>query len=939
MPPVSIRGRSTRLPEQDLPRANGGFRSMAGDESQTNELDDVPVASDDDTTVRGEGETSDERRFGGQEAGGDVSHSPTSSIESWTSGAGRESIEAFDERATASPAASAGSAPLWAALPSPHNYLFDENEYAGHEEGEIPDGERQDTPGKGPQQETTANETRDDALARAQRADEFAGEQQHARDQLGFITSLRKRSWAGSAASDERLRSMRRQRREQDGGEKAESLGLPPMTEFLGNPWGGDEESGREGRGSRFASVAVSTPMQRPSRPSQNFEYDSDANQSGKAPTPHSVSTVASKARPRKAGSSFEERAGTRPRSLLEEAPVPPSSTYASRPSARARKPSVDIRSAPRYTGAADMDVDREDDGSSLLRTPPPNQAQGLRDAGEKRRQHRQERSLQHLLSDPVPRTEGETYGRQWCGGYAPELLGQGQAATGTGRRRRAVDGLHEYETRLRDNTGSDDDEEERGPGNERSWSSFSALPNTKAWEFKHRGRGQPGPQAEDEKGYEAEERYFEEMGRRSRSDLRSQVDGGLSARRYRTPSRDEMMDEAEEEDDDERLLDRNGMETPRTRGVGGAVGGAGKIMQTAYDGDESFVDIPTRVEDPHNERWTIHLEDAEAIFKGLSTEFIGLVRWGQEPVVPFTVFNFKYTENDAVLRHIESSVTSMVTLLTGETGFHVVPPDPDCRGSMQSRELPFVWIIRGLTAASAWELTKIRVASSKGVSMITHLRTPSNPRYVCGLVGFLRPDVEAIRKAVLGVLRSKHMLARLEDLVQGNDQLKHIAEGRRVTFVINSLQIKITVTRKGAYVANVYIVPPTDDVEGWREWVEEMRTYRFNSLLCGAGRAQRIFWLKARQGTSAVEVGEARRSKRREKVEDGGIGAWIVEIVPVRLGTDEDGELAREAEQEGSGLRWADRCAEDEEVTGRREHGGDAGGGVSERSRLFKVL
>ncbi len=569
------------------------------------------------------------------------------------------------------------------------------------EDGEVVESGEQKTGNDNRQHSVVdADEAREEAQARARRADEFAGkQQQYVHTSSGFITSLGKRSWGGSAASDERNRSARRPRRDEFAGENGEGGRLPPLRDVLGNPWREGEEFLDGGRDSVVPPVAVSTPRQQPPRAPQYYRFDSEANVSGSAPTPHSVSTVASNVRPRAAGATYEEGAGRR------------SARTESATSTRVRRSSRDVSrmvsGAPRSLSrvarpapsadAAGMDID-DDDGGSLLRTPPPGQTRGRRFHDEDGRPRIYKRTLKQTLMDPADAETG--YGRQWCGGYAPELMRLGPQPTGTSSRRRAVDGLRESDTRRQTPAGGKEDDvgEAAAPEITSGWKSFSAVPNTRAWDFRnsertrHAGLGVAGA------GEWREESPGNATERQELNETRSYAAGRYSPAPSRTPTRDEDMGEEYDRDED----DLAPMEPKRhdARDSQGMPTGMGRMAAHAHAREEGATDMPRLVEDPHDDRWTIHFEDTEAILKGLSPEFVNLVRWGEEPIVPFTVFNFKYTENDAILHHIESSVSSLVTLLTGETNVYVVPPEPDWLRKQSSRDLPFVWIIRGLSAA-----------------------------------------------------------------------------------------------------------------------------------------------------------------------------------------------------------------------------------------------
>ncbi|KAI0689462.1 hypothetical protein C8T65DRAFT_746177 [Cerioporus squamosus] len=116
--------------------------------------------------------------------------------------------------------------------------------------------------------------------------------------------SQRKRHWGGSQGSEEQARSIRRPRHGEPSFEQP-SLRLPPIAELLANPWGGPIVFGGENqRNSR--PLACSTPQNasscdalenRTAHP--RYDADSQANVSGKPPTPFSkANTTFEPARP-----------------------------------------------------------------------------------------------------------------------------------------------------------------------------------------------------------------------------------------------------------------------------------------------------------------------------------------------------------------------------------------------------------------------------------------------------------------------------------------------------------------------------------------------------------------------------------------------------------------------------------------------------------------
>ncbi|KAI0718609.1 hypothetical protein C8T65DRAFT_737251 [Cerioporus squamosus] len=258
--------------------------------------------------------------------------------------------------------------------------------------------------------------------------------------------------------------------------------------------------------------------------------------------------------------------------------------------------------------------------------------------------------------------------------------------------------------------------------------------------------------------------------------------------------------------------------------------------------------DAPALAENPRERRWEVYFDDPERLVSGQSVAWQREM-WKDQTVVIFTAYNYRYTTNGVVNRHVESAVTAMTTAITGESNFNVVPPDPDQQRILNPRDLPFTWGIRGLSAAGAARMTAVRVASSRGVSIITYPRRLGNPKWICSLVGFLRPDADVIRAAVMDALQTTRMREWLDRMTNTSRSLRKVPRGERVQLVLNSLEVRIADLDDGDFMANIYMDPPTDDMAEWREWVSELRAHRYNNFLNGSGVARRIYWCAGCRG------------------------------------------------------------------------------------------
>ncbi|KAI0720230.1 hypothetical protein C8T65DRAFT_692851 [Cerioporus squamosus] len=742
---------------------------------------EVPVATDDDTTLKGTPEMGERRQASGPQRERSDSLPPSSPIsvpftdnEEAGEGGGEEPAtpKSFD------------SAPYWEALGSiprvhagPAAMQFDDHESVEYEDGEVEDYAND---ARGPPSNQEQNRTRTDVRGTtdAERREYVLGEPPVTRSASDALPTASKRPWTGSPVSEELNRSSRRPKHDASDVHQ-NSFRLPPIQEML-NPWG--RMGGGDGHSfSLQRPVTVSTPQRAVSVQNMVPTPSNYANMSGQPPTPFSFS------------SSSHEDDDTFQRGRV----------HTRRSLSRTNSSGAGLTSRSHHNPSPD--------GLSLL------------DGVDRR--GRANQNLHDVLSDPEPETllssrnspRHET--NRWPGGYAPAVRGALRGDDDFGRRP-TIEGLGRL----------DDGEAREGMG-----SFFSAIPNTKAWAHKTRNWRQADPFSGSLRDEDERMNIEEESAPHEHASVNPEDQGQEGGRSY----------------------NRRGATEP---------GGAPEEWSATYEdygavpsamaADEEGEDTPVLPDAPLDSRWSTHFDDPETIVGGQSGEWTRVLWKDKKPIVLFTVFNYKFTKDGAINRHIEASVTTLTTYLTGEKRFYVVPPDPDWSYAIKPRDLPFVWVIRGLTEAGAKTMTSLRTISTRAVSIITYPRVLGNPRWVCGLVGFMRPDADTIRAAVLHVLRADSMLQWLEDLTRTSRQLEGIPQDRRVNFIVDSVRIKIAAAEDEEFVANVYIFPPTDDMGRWREWAAALRASRFNIFLNGAGTARKIFWCAGCRGVDH-EAGE----------------------------------------------------------------------------------
>ncbi len=628
------------------------------------------------------------------------------------------SVGDADEGAAAT-RASYDSSSLWDALSSlPRTPVrtmthFDEHEASPFEDGEVAEGKTESVSQAGLYQ-------REDEEATFRRQvfeghQEYTGEPAGIRSMSYHVPTARKRLWEGSASSEERNRPGRRARREneEEGGEGRRTR-LPSINEILNNPWGERGDVARA-RSTETAPVPVSTPKPYPCHVSETGGEDSNANMSGHPPTRYEATlsrrTNSSQGRTRKNGNTGahgrdESRCGEDP-SGEEDVDMDDAGDNL------LRAPRNVQRNAQEFLGPV-QDYDRRQERlHKILKDPEPDHTRRM--AGDDKEQERR-------AGNP-----------RWQGGYLPprwnelqdargrvrqravdELLGGGPADSHSpGRGERRGSGARPSGDARREAEAAEDEEERLF---------FSAIPNTKAWEHQENRRANDLGEAR-KSSRKAHEQTIREMGREEERQGRGYSRGGRDGwgtetqleadrRERRYPRRTEgyQYEEAEhgeeaEEDEDEdgdalhandNFEDRGGRRRSYDAWQGGREGqmeideeeedadrtwrdlAPEGAVPTAVARDPHTADYPVTLDDPTSPEWAVHFDDPEALILGQSEDWTREIWRDTKPNVMLTIYNYKYTSNGDINKFIDSTVTKMTKLLTGETSFYVVPPDPE---------------------------------------------------------------------------------------------------------------------------------------------------------------------------------------------------------------------------------------------------------------------
>ncbi|RDX45044.1 hypothetical protein OH76DRAFT_1421025 [Lentinus brumalis] len=305
-----------------------------------------------------------------------------------------------------------------------------------------------------------------------------------------------------------------------------------------------------------------------------------------------------------------------------------------------------------------------------------------------------------------------------------------------------------------------------------------------------------------------------------------------------RPPER--IMDEGEGDDE---FLDAGDDDASAQEGEREAGWGLedGEVLPTALReraGPEDAAPTPV----PNGGFPTIHRDDPETALRGMAVDWIREV-WSDAPNtdVLVQIYNYRYTEDDILNGRIADALRHAFEQLSGEQGFDVVPPEPEDGSSRRQRDLPSIWVIRGLSPRGTLHATRRGFWSFPYISFAALPRAMPSQEWLFTLEGFLEGNEDKIRAAVLRVLREEGIQQWMAEMVSDNPGYEGRSTRRALEEIYDSLRVETMQLSNGTYIANVFIRSPTRNVKEWRRWVAELRSRRYRSFSIGTGRVRYI--------------------------------------------------------------------------------------------------
>ncbi|KAI0703851.1 hypothetical protein C8T65DRAFT_741201 [Cerioporus squamosus] len=237
-----------------------------------------------------------------------------------------------------------------------------------------------------------------------------------------------------------------------------------------------------------------------------------------------------------------------------------------------------------------------------------------------------------------------------------------------------------------------------------------------------------------------------------------------------------------------------------------------------------------------------VHFDDPEMALRGMAIDWLREI-WSDAPNEDVIVqpYNYHYTKDVVLNRRVADALRWAFEQISGEVDFDVVPPELEDGARRRLRNLPSIWVIRGLSPRGTAAATSRGTWSFNTIPFTAAPRTTPMQSWLFTLEGYLRPDAQKIQAAVMRILMENSMRAWIIDMISANPSFADWPLGRAFDEVIGSLQVEVLQLGNGNYVANVHIRSPTRDILEWRRWVEDLRSRRYRSFAIGTGRVRHV--------------------------------------------------------------------------------------------------
>ncbi len=215
----------------------------------------------------------------------------------------------------------------------------------------------------------------------------------------------------------------------------------------------------------------------------------------------------------------------------------------------------------------------------------------------------------------------------------------------------------------------------------------------------------------------------------------------------------------------------------------------------------------------PHDGYPLICHNDTDSVVAGTDALFLASLHADMEDEpIPFRIPMVDGVPPEAMVRDIIMRVRLTLSDLTGEAEFFITPPQLSL---VPGDQVPSVWFVRGLSPQGAAILSTIPVISNPSITLFIY-RLTATPSLVITLGGLASNVGQQIENMVWTTFTHPHVRAVITDLLEANPIFAGIPSNMGVNFVLETLEVRVTVLDNGAIVVNVYLQSPGAEPEGW---------------------------------------------------------------------------------------------------------------------------
>ncbi|KAH9857853.1 hypothetical protein C2E23DRAFT_855807 [Lenzites betulinus] len=238
-----------------------------------------------------------------------------------------------------------------------------------------------------------------------------------------------------------------------------------------------------------------------------------------------------------------------------------------------------------------------------------------------------------------------------------------------------------------------------------------------------------------------------------------------------------------------------------------------------------------------------IHQAHPEGLIEGLEPTRVHDL-WDEElersegPPVLITTYNQGYPKPGQV-GSTTSDIARVIKEITKESGFVVIPPEPQRTSEGTPLSAPKAWVIRKLSPTAINRILSQPVWSCDLITIMVHDRSLELPTYLATFGGYAHNSEDTITTTIRAAFASAPILPYIKELVSANPEYHDVGTDEAAEAILGTLRVDIRALTNGNYTAAVYCASPTASGAKWAEWKSFIASLTFMSRVNPPARAR----------------------------------------------------------------------------------------------------